>query len=95
LKTLGMAVQSMHETSSFAFQGESWEEHQQRLYRLVGVPNGYGASPPPRHPHGVYGHYHRWHWHSLLLQHRSIPPGVRFWTRLLYSRQLFDHKCLS
>jgi hypothetical protein len=32
------------------------------------------ASPFPRHPHGVYGHYHRWHWHSLLLQHRSTPP---------------------
>jgi hypothetical protein len=24
-----------------------------------------------------YGHYHRWHWHSLLLQHRSIPPRHR------------------
>jgi len=30
------------------------------------------ASPLPRHPHGAYGHYPRWHWHSLLLQHRSI-----------------------
>jgi hypothetical protein len=33
-------------------------------------------SPPPRHPHGVYGHYLRWHWHSLLLQHRSIPRAT-------------------
>jgi hypothetical protein len=30
------------------------------------------ASPLPRHPYGVYGHYHRWHWLCLLLQHRSI-----------------------
>jgi len=34
------------------------------------------ASPLPHHLHGVYGHYHRWHWHSLLLQHRSIPQTI-------------------
>jgi hypothetical protein len=30
----------------------------------------------PRHLHGAYGHYHRWHWHSLLLQHWSIPRST-------------------
>jgi hypothetical protein len=32
---------------------------------------------PSLHPHGVYGHYHRRHWHRLLLQHRSIPRAMR------------------
>jgi hypothetical protein len=36
------------------------------------------ASPLPRQPYGVYGHYHRWCWLCLSLQYRSIPYGCVF-----------------
>jgi hypothetical protein len=45
------------------------------------------ASPLPRHPHGAYGHYHRWHWHNLLLQHWSIPPELET-TKLVWCLKL-------